>query len=98
MIELERFLKKIDEIKDDFDIALCSCGGYGNPLLTKIYEMGKSAIYVGGVLQMYFGVLGKRWIKERPDILRLFMNQYWTRPLDSEKPKNFLNIEDSSYW
>ena len=98
MIELERFLKKIEKIKDDFDIALCSCGGYGNPLLTKIYEMGKSAIYVGGVLQMYFGVLGKRWIRERPDILRLFMNQYWTRPLDSEKPKNFLNIEGSSYW
>jgi hypothetical protein len=26
-IELERFVKEIDDIKDQFDVALCSCGG-----------------------------------------------------------------------
>lgn len=97
-IELERFTKKIEAIKDDFDIALCSCGGYGNPLLSNIYDMGKSAIYVGGVLQMYFGVLGQRWLRERPDIVRLFMNKYWTRPQNSEKPQGFENVEGSCYW
>jgi len=97
-IELERFTQKIEEIKDTFDIALCSCGGYGNPLLSNIYDMGKSAIYVGGVLQMYFGVLGQRWLRERPDIVRLFMNEHWTRPHNSEKPKGFENVEGSCYW
>ena len=47
-VELERFAKKIEGIKDQFDVALCSCGGYGNLVCGKIFEMGKSAIYVGG--------------------------------------------------
>ena len=29
-VELERFAKQIEGIKDQFDVALCSCGGYGN--------------------------------------------------------------------
>ena len=37
--------------------------------------MGKPAIYVGGVLQMYFGILGQRWVRERPDILRMYLNE-----------------------
>ncbi|ANS04291.1 hypothetical protein [uncultured Mediterranean phage] len=97
-VELERFAKQIEGIKDQFDVALCSCGGYGNLVCGKIFEMGKSAIYVGGVLQMYFGVLGQRWLRERPDIVRLFMNEHWSRPQDSEKPKNYQQVEGSCYW
>jgi len=97
-VELERFAKQIEGIKDQFDIALCSCGGYGNLVCGKIFEMGKSAIYVGGVLQMYFGVLGQRWLRERPDAVRLFMNEHWSRPQDSEKPKNYQQVEGSCYW
>ena len=97
-VELERFAKQIEGIKDQFDIALCSCGGYGNLVCGKIFEMGKSAIYVGGVLQMYFGVLGQRWLRERPDVVRLFMNEHWSRPQDSEKPKNYQQVEGSCYW
>ena len=97
-VELERFAKQIEGIKDQFDVALCSCGGYGNLVCGKIFEMGKSAIYVGGVLQMYFGVLGQRWLRERPDVVRLFMNEHWSRPQDSEKPKNYQQVEGSCYW
>ncbi len=79
-IELQNFMDEVEEIKDEFDIALCSCGGYGNLVCAKIFDMGKSAIYVGGVLQMYFGIYGSRWLRERPDILRLFMNKHWSRP------------------
>ena len=96
--ELDDFMKKVEAIKDDFDVALCSCGGYGNLVCGKIFEMGKSAIYVGGVLQMYFGVLGQRWLRERPDAVRLFMNEHWSRPQDSEKPKNYQQVEGSCYW
>jgi len=97
-VELERFGKQIEKIKDQFDVALCSCGGYGNLVSGKIFEMGKSAIYVGGVLQMYFGVLGQRWLRERPDVVRLFMNEHWSRPQDSEKPKDYKQVEGSCYW
>ena len=97
-IELDKFIEKIEEIKDDFDIALCSCGGYGNLVCSKIFDIGKSSIYVGGVLQMFFGVYGTRWLKERPDVLRLFMNKHWTRPKEEEQPDGFKKVEGSCYW
>ena len=97
-IELNNFTQQLDEIKDKYDIALVSCGGYGNLVCSHIYKTGKSAIYVGGVMQMYWGILGTRWLKNRPDIIRLFLNEHWSRPRDSEKPKNHKNIEGSCYW
>ena len=97
-IELERFIDEIKKIKDEFDIALCSCGGYGNLVCAEIFKMNKSAIYVGGVLQMFFGIYGNRWLTETPDILRIYMNKYWTRPKENEKPNGHHNIEQGCYW
>ena len=48
-VELKRFVGELEKIKDTFDIALCSCGGYGNLVCSELFDMGKSAIYVGGV-------------------------------------------------
>ena len=97
--ELELFYKELDKMKDTFDIALCSCGGYGNLVCDYIYDkMDKSSIYVGGVLQMYFGIYGARWIRERQDVLRIYLNQQWSRPKETEKPKNFQKVEGSCYW
>lgn len=96
--DMRPFLDKLDKIRDDYDVALVSCGGYGNLVCNHIYESGKSAIYVGGVLQMYFGILGGRWFKERADVLRLFMNSSWSRPKESERPSNYKAVEDGCYW
>jgi len=96
--ELRDFEKAIDTKIDDFDVALLSCGGYANPIASYIYEKGKSAIYVGGVLQMYFGILGSRWLQERPDIVKLFVNSHWSRPKESEKPTGSHQIEGGCYW
>ena len=98
-VELNRFKGELDQLKDQYDVALVSCGGYGNLVCNYIFESHrKSAIYVGGVLQMYFGVLGGRWLKERPDVLRLFMNEHWSRPKESEKPNGCGQIENGCYW
>lgn len=97
-IELENFKHRLDIIKDKYDIALLSCGGYANPVAAYLFECGKSAVYVGGVLQMYFGILGGRWLKERPDIVRMYLNEHWSRPKESERPKNCNNIEGGCYW
>ena len=97
-IELNKFVENIRGIKDEFDISLLSCGGYGNLVCSEIYKMGKSAIYVGGVLQMYFGVYGNRWERERPDIMKLYKNEHWSRPKDEECPDGFNNVENSCYW
>lgn len=98
-VELERFFRRLDELRGEYDIALLSCGGYANPIANYIYENHEaSAIYVGGVLQMYFGIYGVRWLKERADVLKLFMNENWSRPSAVEKPQNYGSIENGCYW
>lgn len=96
--ELNDFSNRIEAVKDTFDIALVSCGGYGNPILGRIYDMGKSAIYIGGVLQMFFGVYGSRWERERPLVMKLFKNEHWVRPSSDERPTGFEKVEGSCYW
>jgi hypothetical protein len=93
-LEFEDMCAQVAE--KEFDVALCACGGYGNPLCAYIHSIGKSAIYVGGVLQMYFGVYGQRWLKERKDVLNLYLRPGWRRP--DKKPEGFGAIEGGCYW
>ena len=95
---LSEFANKLDQIRDDYDVALVSCGGYGNLVCDYIFESGKSSIYVGGVLQMYFGIMGNRWMKDERDSVRLFLNEYWTRPKEHERPNGYKTIENGCYW
>lgn len=81
----------------EFDIALVSAGGYGMPICKYIYsELNKSVIYIGGALQLFFGIIGRRWFTNK-DILAL-TNDEWIRPDKSEKPDNFTNVEKGCYW
>ena len=77
----------------DFDIALLGCGSYGLPLANYIKSIGKSAIYIGGGLQLYFGIKGRRWDNSN-DIIK-YHNENWIRP---EKTKNSDNVEGGCYW
>lgn len=98
-VEFNKFCNQLKLIEDKFDIALCSCGGYGNPVCAFIYNnLNKSAIYVGGVLQMYFGIYGERWLRERKDVMRLYLNEHWSRPNENEKPASSKEIENNCYW
>jgi len=98
-IEMESFCERLDELKDYYDVALVSAGGYGNLICNYIYEQhNKSAIYVGGVLQMYFGLLGNRWLEERGSIVRMFINEHWSRPMETERPAGHQAVEKSCYW
>lgn len=97
--ELSDFYVNLDKLKDSYDVALLSCGGYGNIISNHIFSVhNKSAIYMGGTLQTAFGILGRRWLLERPDIIRIFMNKYWSRSKETEKPKGHENIEGGCYW
>ena len=87
----------LDQISD-YDVALVSAGGYGSLICNHIYETGHSAIYVGGVLQMFFGLLGGRWLVERKAIVRMYVNQYWSRPKESERPAGYKKIENGCYF
>jgi hypothetical protein len=97
-VHLTRFLDELDTIQDTYDVALVSCGGYGNLVCNHIYNRGKSAIYVGGALQMFFGIAGNRWYSDNPEIIEMFLNEHWTRPTDSETPACHQSVERSCYW
>lgn len=90
------------EIKElDFDIALLGCGGYGLPLCDFILSMGKSSVYVGGGLQLLFGVMGKRWEKQNNGLWEKIIKENETkiiRPSGDEIPKNLKRVEDGCYW
>lgn len=88
----------------DFDIALLGCGAYGFPLAAEIKKAGKQAVHMGGVLQILFGIMGKRWdgtrtggtLHIREDIAKYY-NEYWTYPLE-ERPKEASKVEYGPYW
>lgn len=84
--------------KLEFDVALLGCGGYGVPLCNFIStKLKKKAIYIGGGLQLLFGVVGKRWLNHEI-IGPLLKNGKWIHPSESEHIKGFAAIEGGCYW
>ena len=90
-------LKHIKENKFNFDVALVSCGGFGMPISDYIFsDLHTSAIYVGGALQLFFGIQGERWQSSK--FIQDVKNEHWTTVLDSDKPRNPRLCENSCYW
>lgn len=88
---------KCDIAQLDFDIALLGCGAYGMNLGAFIkHDLGRSAMHIGGMLQLLFGIRGQRW-----DAVPLYNTLYtdnWTRPLPHEVPAANARIENGCYW
>ncbi len=80
----------------DFDIALVGCGAYSLPLCAEIKKIGKSAIHMGGDVQILFGIMGKRW--ENNEFVKSVRNDYWIYPNKDEIPKDSERVEDGCYW
>lgn len=97
---MEKMKCDLDDIKHKvfkFDIALVSCGGFGMIVSDHIFSvLNSSVIYVGGALQIYFGIMGKRWNSN--DRITRHMNSEWTYPMDGDKPKNPNLCENNCYW
>lgn len=92
------WVNTLDYIKEcvsavDFDIALLSCGSYSMPIGTFISNtLRKKSIYVGGVLQLYFGIMGARYMNS------FFLNQInsdsFIRPLEKEKYEKIFQFNE----
>ncbi len=93
---LEYMQAGVDRI--DYDIALLGCGAFGTPLLAHMKRNGKQAIYVGGALQLMFGIRGRRWDDPSYAIYHPLFNEYWVYPGDDNKPTNRDALEDGCYW
>jgi len=83
-------------LKKEFDVLLVSAGGYSFPIAAYAKELGNIGIHCGGELQLFFGVLGKRW--ESSEKITKYRNEYWVRPSELERPTNWREIEDGCYW
>lgn len=95
----EHYNELVEEVKkvNDYDIVLVAAGGYGMLISDVIYrELNKSVIYIGGALQLFFGVIGKRWFTNK-EIMKL-VNDEWIRPVKEDKPDNFVRVEKGCYW
>ncbi len=80
----------------DFDIALLGCGSYAHFLGEHIKSINKVSIYVGAMLQMYFGVLGDRWIIRATTVdkkLEKVMSKFGDRLINNALV-NDLNLEN----
>ena len=85
--------KKVNDF--NFDIALISCGGYASSISSHIYnEYNKSTFYIGGGLQLYFSIKGRRWI----DKVKVNMNEYWKSVYPEEIPENYQRVENGCYF
>ena len=89
----DQFITELDKITD-YDIALVAAGGYGMLIADYIYTQKKQVLYIGGALQVFFGIIGKRWF-ENKEILAI-MNDYWVSP--KERPDNYARVERGCYW
>jgi hypothetical protein len=59
-------------------------------------ELHASVIYVGGALQLFFGVIGKRWFSH-PAIMA-HVTDAWIRPEKADQPENYKRVEKGCYW
>lgn len=91
---LEAYKEAVSDI--EFDVALLACSSIGLPLGSFIRDaLSKQAIYVGGALQILFGVRGSRW--DSHPLISDFFNEYWLRPSDPPPPSS-KSLDDFCYW
>jgi hypothetical protein len=91
---LDNLKAEMDKI--DFDVALIAAGSYSYPLAHHAKKLGKIGIHAGGGLQLFFGVLGKRW--DYSNQLVGIVNSSWIRPNVNETPKSANLVEGGCYW
>jgi hypothetical protein len=99
------WFENLDQMKqkmlnEDFDVALIAAGAYSYPLAHHAKKMGKIGIHAGGGLQVFFGIIGKRWEVNwgNGNYLEEYFNEFWTRPTFNETPPNADKVEDGCYW
>ena len=103
-LQFGSWFEALDFMKDkisntEFDIAIIGCGAYGFPLAAHVKRLGKKAVHLGGATQILFGIIGKRWEREKEyEFVVQMKNSSWVRPLDNETPLGAKKLENSCYW
>ena len=81
---------------EDFDVGIFGTGFTSLLFAAECKRLGKTGIHLGGSTQILFGIKGQRWL-DIPEFAPFF-NEYWTAPLQSEKPEKRQLVEGGCYW
>jgi len=76
---LKKLFNNINNLSDNFDVALLSCGGLSNLILSSIDDINKSGIVVNNFLEISFGIYNNDFEERHQDIIKLYKNEYWTK-------------------
>jgi hypothetical protein len=83
---------KADIAKIDFDVALLACGSYALALGVFVEkELHRKAVYVGGMLQIFFGIMGRRYEGSFGDQINPDQFIY---PVERDRYLKFFTIDD----
>ena len=93
---LREALAAIDRSAPHADAALLSAGSYGMPLAAHAASLGIPVIYVGGALQLLFGIAGSRWANS--PTLASIRGEGWAQPSKGAKPLGSRLVEGGAYW
>lgn len=103
MMHLEKTKALLHQLclDNSFDCALVAAGGYGMPISRYLYsnKLIPQVLHIGGVLQLFFGVIGQRWLDEP---YKSKYSQYqnlhlWSRPVDYSVMKRASQVENGCY-
>ena len=78
-ILLKKLFNNINNLSDNFDVALLSYGGLSNLILSCIDDINKSGIVVNSFLEISFGIYNNDFEERHQDIIKLYKNDYWTK-------------------
>jgi hypothetical protein len=82
----------------DFDVAFIGAGALGLPIASHLKNMGKTAISLGGHLQVLLGIGGGRWYKDEFWMTH-YINRHWIEMPERYHPENkSLLTDNSAYW
>ena len=76
---LKKLFNNINNLSDNFDVALLSCGGLSNLILSSIDDINKSGIVLNSFLEISFGIYNNDFEERHQDIIKLYKNEYWTK-------------------
>lgn len=92
----ERLERKLEISSPDFVMVGAGALGLGLGVVAK--RLGFRVIHLGGVLQLFFGILGKRWDLTLTSAGGFHVNEFWTRPDARESPAGLEDVEGGCYW
>jgi len=106
-LEYESSNQALDAICEDLaplvansDVVILSCGVYGGFISRFVNQLGKNVFYVGGDLQIWFGIMGARW-RDSVGKQQNFIDssEYWITKIPEDYVySNSSSIESSCYW